>query len=86
MMANHIKVHLEETGVLLHITYDNSKGLMNAVKTHKKKMYKKIPHIDGSEVTVELPSYFVDNDPIERMVVELIYKDRRGNLKMGQRI
>ena len=49
-------------------------------------MYKKIPHIDGSEVLDELQPYFVENDPIEKMVIELIYKDRRGTLKDGMSI
>ena len=49
-------------------------------------MYKKIPHIDGSEILDELPPYFVENDPIEKMVIELIYKDRRGTLKDGMSI
>ncbi len=89
MTANHtnqIRVFLEETQVLLDIRYDNSKGLSHAVKTPDVKMYKKIPHIDGSEVLDELPSYFVENDPIEKMVIELIYKDRRGTLKDGMKI
>ena len=89
MTANHtnqIRVFLEETQVLLDIKYDNSKGLTNAVKTYKARMYKKIPHIDGSEVLDELPPYCVENDPIEKMVIELIYKDRRGTLKDGMSI
>ena len=84
--TNQIRVFLEETQVLLDIKYDNSKGLTNAVKTSQAKMYKKIPHIDGSEQLDELPSYFVENDPIEKMVIELIYKDRRGTLKDGMKI
>ena len=84
--TNQIRLFLEETQVLLDIKYDNSKGLTNAVKTYKVKMYKKIPHIDGSEVLDELPPYFVENDPIEKMVIELIYKDRRGTLKDGMSI
>ena len=84
--TNQIRVFLEETQVLLDIKYDNSKGLTNAVKTSQAKMYKKIPHIDGSEILDELPSYFVENDPIEKMVIELIYKDRRGKLEQGMSI
>jgi hypothetical protein len=84
--TNQIRVFLEETQVLLDIKYDNSKGLTNAVKTSQAKMYKKIPHIDGSEQLDELPSYFVENDPIEKMVIELIYKDRRGKLEQGMSI
>ena len=84
--TNQIRVFLEETQVLLDIRYNNTKGLSHAVKTPQTKMYKKIPHIDGSEVLDELPSYFVENDPIEKMVIELIYKDRRGTLKDGMSI
>ena len=89
MTANHtnqIRVFLEETQVLLDIKYDNSKGLMNAVKTYQAKMFKKIPKIDGGYQYDEMPSYFVENDPIEKMVIELIYKDRRGTLKDGMKI
>ena len=84
--TNQIRVFLEETQVLLDIRYDNSKGLTHAIKTHEAKMYKKIPHIDGTSQYDELPPYFVENDPIEKMVIELIYKDRRGTLKDGMKI
>ena len=89
MEANHtnqIRVFLEKTDTLLDIKYDNSKGVTHAIKTSEAKMFKKIPHIDGSEILDELPPYFVENDPIEKMVIELIYKDRRGTLKDGMNI
>ena len=84
--TNQIRVFLEETEVLLDIKYDNSKGLTHAVKTSQAKMFKKIPKIDGGYQYDELPPYFVENDPIEKMVIELIYKDRRGTLKDGMKI
>ena len=89
MTANHtnqIRVFLEKTDTLLDIKYDNSKGITHAIKTSEAKMFKRIPHIDGSSQYDELPPYFVENDPIEKMVIELIYKDRRGTLKDGMSI
>ena len=84
--TNQIRVFLEETEVLLDIKYDNSKGLTHAVKTSQAKMFKKIPKIDGGYQYDEMPSYFVENDPIEKMVIELIYKDRSGKLYQGMSI
>tara|TARA_Y100001937_G_scaffold6359_1_gene8340 strand:+ start:351 stop:620 length:270 start_codon:yes stop_codon:yes gene_type:complete len=84
--TNQIRVFLEETDTLLDIRYDNTKGLTHSVKTHEAKMYKKIPHIDGSEVLDELPPFFLDKDCIQKMIIELIYKDRRGTLKDGMKI
>ena len=89
MTANHtnqIRVFLEKTDTLLDIKYDNSKGITHAIKTSEAKMFKKIPKIDGGYQYDELPPYFVENDPIEKMVIELIYKDRRGTLKDGMKI
>ena len=49
-------------------------------------LFKIIPNIDGSSQYDELPPYFVENDPIEKMVIKLIYEDRRGRLKQGMSI
>ena len=89
MTANHtnqIRVFLEETEVLLDIKYDNSKGLIHAVKTFEAKMFKKIPKIDGGYQYDELPVYFVDNNPIKKMARKLIYENRRGRLEQGMPI
>ena len=84
--TNQIRVFLEETEVVLDIKYDNSKGVTHATKTFEAKMFKRIPNIDGSSQYDELPPYFVENDPIEKMVIKLIYEDRRGRLKQGMSI
>ena len=89
MTANHtnqIRVFLEETEVVLDIKYDNSKGVTHAIKTFEAKMFKKIPTIDGGYQYDELPSYFVENNPIKKMVRKLIYEHRRGRLKQGMPI
>ena len=84
--TNQIRVFLEKTDTLLDIKYDNSKGVTHAVKTYEAKMFKKIPKIDGGYQYDELPPYFVENDPIETMVIKLIYEDRRGRLKQGMSV
>ena len=56
---------------------------MNAVKTYQAKMFKR-SHIDGSKSWMST-AYF--RELIDRkMVIELIYKDRRGTLKDGMKI
>jgi len=84
--TNQIRVFLEKTDTLLDIKYDNSKGVTHAVKTSEAKMFKRIPKIDGGYQYDELPPYFVENDPIETMVIKLIYEDRRGRLKQGMSV
>ena len=81
--TNQIRVFLEKTDTVLDIKYDNSKGLTHSVKTFEAKMFKIIPHINGSSQYDELPPYFVDNNPIKKMARKLIYEDRRGRLKQG---
>ena len=49
-------------------------------------MFKKIPTIDGGYQYDELPEYFVENNPIEEMIIRLIYEDRRGRLKQGMSV
>ena len=45
-----------------------------------------IKYDNSKGVTHELPPYFVENGPIEKMVIKLIYEDRRGRLKQGMSI
>ena len=84
--TNQIRVFLEKTDTLLDIKYDNSKGITHAIKISEAKMFKRIPKIDGGYQYDELPPYFVENAPKEKMVKKWIYEDRRGRLKQGMSI